>query len=55
MLSNGFWLRDRTGGQGQIDRARVPSCPIPGDEHVLLVCCYVERNARRAGLVTWSS
>jgi len=41
----------RTGGQGHIYQGRFKSFPVQDDEHFLLVCRYVERNALRAGLV----
>jgi putative transposase len=50
-----------TGGQGQVYQRRLKRFPIQDDEHFLLVCRYVERNAMRAGLVrraedgTWGS
>jgi len=43
--------RYRTGGQGHIYQGRFKSFPVQNDEHFLLVCRYVERNAMRAGLV----
>ena len=41
----------RTGGQGHVYQGRFKSFPIQDDDHFLLVCRYVERNALRAGLV----
>jgi putative transposase len=41
----------QTGGQGHIYQGRFKSFPIQSDEHFLMVCRYVERNALRAGLV----
>jgi putative transposase len=41
----------QTGGQGHIYQGRFKSFPVQDDEHFLLVCRYVERNALRAGLV----
>ena len=52
---------DGTGGQGDVDQGRLKRFPVQDDEHFLLVCRYVERNALRAGLVrraedwTWGS
>lgn len=42
----------RTSGQGHIYQGRFKSFPIQDDEHFLVVCRYVERNALRAGLVS---
>ncbi len=42
---------DRTGALGHSDQGRFQSFPIHDDEHLLQVCQYVERHARRAGLV----
>jgi putative transposase len=50
-----------TGGLGHVYQQRFKSFPIQSDEHFLVVCRYVERNAMRAGLVDkaehwrWSS
>lgn len=50
-----------TGGMGHVYQQRFKSFPIQDDEHFLVVCRYVERNALRAGLVDraehwrWSS
>ena len=40
-----------TAGQGHIYQGRFKSCPIQDDQHFLVACRYVERNALRAGLV----
>ncbi len=40
-----------TGGLGHIYQQRFKSFPIQNDEHFLVVRRYVERNAKRAGLV----
>ena len=40
-----------TGGQRHLHQGRLKSFPVQDDEHFLLVCRYVERNALRAGLV----
>jgi len=40
-----------TGGMGHVYQQRYKSFPIQDDEHFLVVCRYVERNAVRAGLV----
>lgn len=51
----------KTAGSGHLYQGRFKSFPIQGDEHLLMVCRYVERNALRAGLVRraeewrWSS
>ena len=50
-----------TGGQGDVYQGRLKRFPVQDDEHFLLVCRYVKRNALRAGLVrraedgTWGS
>ena len=41
----------RTGGQGHVYQGRFKSFPIQDDDHFLVVCRYVERNALRAELV----
>ena len=38
-------------GKGHLYQGRFKSFPIQDDEHFLVVCRYVERNALRAGLV----
>ena len=38
-------------GSGHVYQGRFKSFPVQKDEHVLVVCRYVERNALRAGLV----
>ena len=40
-----------TSGAGHVYQGRFKSFPIQDDAHFLTVCRYVERNARRAGLV----
>ena len=40
-----------TNGQGHVDQQRYKSFPVQDDDHFLVVCRYVERNALRAGLV----
>ena len=40
-----------TSGDGHLYQSRFKSFPIQDDEHFLVVCRYVERNALRAGLV----
>lgn len=40
-----------TSGMGHVYQQRYKSFPIQDDEHFLIVCRYVERNALRAGLV----
>ncbi|WP_168566114.1 transposase [Crateriforma spongiae] len=40
-----------TSGMGHLYQQRYKSFPIQDDEHFLVVCRYVERNARRAGMV----
>ena len=40
-----------TRGQGHLYQGRFKSFPIQDDDHFLVVCRYVERNALRAGLV----
>jgi putative transposase len=50
-----------TRGSGHLYQGRFKSFPVEEDEHFLMVCRYVERNALRAGLVAraekwrWSS
>ena len=50
-----------TGGAGHVYQGRFKSFPVQSDEHLLIVCRYVERNPLRAGLVNraerwrWSS
>lgn len=41
----------QTGGLGHVYQQRYKSFPIQDDDHFLVVCRYVERNALRAGLV----
>lgn len=40
-----------TAGQGHVYQGRFKSFPVQDDDHFLVVCRYVERNALRAGLV----
>ena len=40
-----------TAGMGHIYQGRYKSFPCERDEHLLALCRYVERNAKRAGLV----
>ena len=40
-----------TSGYGHVYQGRFKSFPVQDDEHFLVVCRYVERNALRAGLV----
>jgi putative transposase len=40
-----------TSGMGHVYQQRYKSFPIQDDDHFLVVCRYVERNALRAGLV----
>jgi putative transposase len=41
-----------TSGKGHLYQARFKSFPIEDDDHLLVVCRYVERNPSRAALVT---
>jgi putative transposase len=41
----------QTKGSGYVYQDRFKSFPVQGDEHFLIVCRYVERNALPAGLV----
>ncbi|MDR3638267.1 MAG: transposase [Isosphaeraceae bacterium] len=41
----------RSAGAGRLYEGRFKSFPVQNDGHFLTVCCYVERNALRAGLV----
>jgi putative transposase len=51
----------QSAGSGHLYQGRFKSFPVQADEHLLVVCRYVERNALRAGLVSsaeawrWSS
>jgi putative transposase len=38
-------------GTGHLYQGRFKSFPVEEDDHLLVLCRYVERNARRAGLV----
>ena len=40
-----------TSGEGHVYQGRFKSFPVQDDDHFHVVCRYVERNARRAGLV----
>ena len=42
----------QTSGQGHVYQQRFKSFPVQDDDHFLVVCRYVERNALRAGLVS---
>jgi putative transposase len=44
-------LHRHTVGHGHLYQGTFKSFPVQGDEHLLTVCRYVERNALRAGLV----
>ena len=46
-----YYAHYNTSGMGHIYQQRYKSVPIQDDEHFLLACPYVERNALRAGLV----
>ncbi|WP_406694353.1 transposase [Singulisphaera sp. Ch08] len=39
-------------GSGHLYQGRFKSFPVQGDDHLVTVCRYVERNALRAGLTT---
>ena len=41
-----------TVGSGHLYQGRFKSFPVQSDEHLLILCRYVERNPLRAGLVT---
>jgi putative transposase len=46
------WHAERgTVGTGHLDQGRFQSFPVEADEHLFVLCRYVERNALRAGLV----
>jgi len=47
-----YHAHHHTGGLGHVYQQRYKSFPIQADDHFLVVCRYVERNALRAGLVT---
>ena len=56
------WHQHRhTVGEGHVYQGRFKSFPVETNEYLLMVCCYVERNPVRAGLVErveqwrWSS
>ncbi len=38
-------------GRGHLYQGRYRSFPVKGDDHLIRLCRYVERNAKRAGLV----
>ncbi|GAA4456425.1 transposase [Novipirellula rosea] len=40
-----------TAGEGHVYQGRFKSFPVQDDDHFLVLCRYVERNAKRAGLV----
>ena len=46
-----FHARHGTVGSGHLYQGRFKSFPVEGDEHLLILGRYVERNALRAGLV----
>jgi putative transposase len=46
-----FHAHYHTSGMGHLYQKRYKSFPIQADDHFLVVCRYVERNALRAGLV----
>jgi len=46
-----YHAHHHSGGLGLVYQQRYKSFPIQDDHHFLVVCCYVERNALRAGLV----
>jgi putative transposase len=46
-----FHSHYHTAGEGHVYQGRFKSFPIQDDEHFLIVCRYVERNALRANLV----
>ena len=46
-----FHAHYHTSGMGHLCQQRYKSFPIQADDHFLVVCRYVERNALRAGLV----
>lgn len=49
--SRRWHLHRQSVGEGPIYQGRFKSFPIQEDEHLLVACRYVERNALRAGLV----
>ncbi len=40
-----------TAGEGSVYQGRFNSFLVHGDDHFLVLCRYIERNAKRAGLV----
>jgi putative transposase len=46
-----FHSHYHSAGEGHVYQGRFKSFPIQDDEHFLIVCRYVERNALRANLV----
>ena len=46
-----YHAHDHTSGMRHVYQQRFKSFPIQDDDHFLVVCRYVERNAVRAGLV----
>jgi len=46
-----YHAHHHTSGEGHVYQGRFKSFPVQDDEHFLVVCRYVERNALRAGLV----
>ena len=47
-----YHAHNHSSGTGHVYQGRFKSFPVQDDEHFLTVCRYVERNARRANLVT---
>lgn len=41
----------QTAGEGHVYQGRFKSFPVQDDDHFHVLCRYVERNAKRAGLV----
>jgi putative transposase len=46
-----FRVAQQSVGEGHVYQDRFKSSPVESDGHLLSLCRYVERNARRAGLV----
>jgi putative transposase len=47
-----YHARTRTAGYGHLYQGRYKSLPVETDQHFLTLVRYVERNAKRAALVT---
>ncbi|WP_442510677.1 transposase [Novipirellula sp. SH528] len=41
----------QTAGEGNVYQSRFKSIPVQDDDHFIVLCRYVERNAKRAGVI----